>query len=107
MTAFIARNATETIGFIKTEADEALTQWAVNLSKEYISIPTHVYELPYVRKFLSLAPVDKTNSAASTDLADLTTCPLLNSSTRPHLQRRATLKAREDCQENSTRTCTE
>jgi bacterial leucyl aminopeptidase len=49
MTAFIARNATESIGFIKTEADEALTQWAVNLSKEYISIPTHVYELgPYV-----------------------------------------------------------
>jgi bacterial leucyl aminopeptidase len=46
MTAFVARNATESIGFIKTEADKALTQWAVNLSKEYISIPTDVYELP-------------------------------------------------------------
>ena len=46
MTAFVARNSTASIGFIKTEADEALTKWAVGLSKEYISIPTHVYELP-------------------------------------------------------------
>jgi leucyl aminopeptidase len=46
MTAFVARNSTESIAFIKTEADEALTQWAVSLSKEYISIPTDVYELP-------------------------------------------------------------
>ena len=45
MTAFVARNSTESIGFIKTQADEALTEWAVNLSKEYISIPTHVYEM--------------------------------------------------------------
>lgn len=44
MTAYVARNATEIIGFIKTKADEALTEWAVGLSKEYISIPTHVYE---------------------------------------------------------------
>jgi leucyl aminopeptidase len=51
MTAFIARNATESIGFIKTQADKALTEWAVGLSKEYISIPTHVYELPYVYIF--------------------------------------------------------
>ncbi|KAJ5404340.1 peptidase family M28 [Penicillium cosmopolitanum] len=46
MTAFIATNATESIGFIATEADEVLTNWAVNLSQKYISIPTEVYDLP-------------------------------------------------------------
>lgn len=46
MTAFIAANATETIGFIATEADEVLTNWTVNLSRKYISIPTEVYDLP-------------------------------------------------------------
>ncbi|PYI09916.1 peptidase family M28 [Aspergillus sclerotiicarbonarius CBS 121057] len=45
MTAFIARNATETIGFVATQADAALTNWTVNLSREYISIPAEVYEL--------------------------------------------------------------
>ena len=45
MTAFVTRNATESIGFIKTEADAALTDWLVQLGKEYISIPTGVYEL--------------------------------------------------------------
>jgi leucyl aminopeptidase len=45
MTAFIARNATESIGFIKTRADEALTNWTLKLSKEYISIPSDIYEL--------------------------------------------------------------
>lgn len=45
MTAFIAKNATESIGFISTQADDELTKWAVELSKEYLSIPTHVYEL--------------------------------------------------------------
>lgn len=45
MTAFIARNSTESIGFISTQADSALTNWTVNLSKQYISIPTEVYEL--------------------------------------------------------------
>lgn len=45
MTAFIARNATESIGFIKTQSDSALTDWSVALSREYISIPTDVYEL--------------------------------------------------------------
>lgn len=45
MTAFIAKNATETIGFIATEADEVLTNWAVNLSRKYISIPTEIYKL--------------------------------------------------------------
>jgi leucyl aminopeptidase len=46
MTAFIAKNATESIGFIKTEADAPLTDWALKLAKEYISIPAHVYTLP-------------------------------------------------------------
>ncbi|KAF5515400.1 Leucine aminopeptidase 1 [Colletotrichum siamense] len=45
MTAFIARNATESIGFIKTDADAPLTKWAVELSTEYINITTSVYEL--------------------------------------------------------------
>lgn len=45
MTAFIAKNATESIGFIKTDADAPLTSWAVDLSTEYISIPTSVYAL--------------------------------------------------------------
>ncbi|KZL79774.1 peptidase family m28 [Colletotrichum incanum] len=45
MTAFIARNATESIGFIKTDADAPLTRWAVDLSEEYINITTSVYEL--------------------------------------------------------------
>ncbi|KAH8804604.1 peptidase family M28 [Xylogone sp. PMI_703] len=45
MTAFIARNATESIGFIITQADAALTNWTLNLSREYISIPSEVYEL--------------------------------------------------------------
>jgi leucyl aminopeptidase len=52
MTAFIARNATESIGFIKTQADAPLTDWLVNLSKEYISIPAKIYELAgYVDTF--------------------------------------------------------
>lgn len=46
MTAFVARNATESIGFIETEADAPLTKWAVNLAKEYITIPAHIYKLP-------------------------------------------------------------
>ncbi|KAJ5177187.1 peptidase family M28 [Penicillium canariense] len=46
MTAFIAKNSTEIIGFISTEADEILTNWTVNLSKKYISIPTKLYNLP-------------------------------------------------------------
>ena len=45
MTAFIARNTTETISFISTQADAALTDWMVKLSKEYISIPAEVYKL--------------------------------------------------------------
>ncbi|KAJ5769166.1 peptidase family M28 [Penicillium odoratum] len=45
MTAFVARNATETIGFISTQADPALTNWTVALSEKYISIPTQIYDL--------------------------------------------------------------
>ncbi|KAN0121918.1 Zn-dependent exopeptidase [Hyaloscypha variabilis] len=45
MTAFIARNATEEISFISTQADEALTAWMEKLSKEYVSIPAKVYKL--------------------------------------------------------------
>ncbi|TGJ79443.1 hypothetical protein E0Z10_g9319 [Xylaria hypoxylon] len=46
MTAYVARNSTpESIGLIKTEADDALTAWVLSLSKEYISIPTAVYSL--------------------------------------------------------------
>jgi bacterial leucyl aminopeptidase len=45
MTAYIARNATEVIGFISTQADAALTNWTLSLAKEYISIPSKVYEL--------------------------------------------------------------
>jgi leucyl aminopeptidase len=46
MTAFIGRNATETIGFVKTQADAALTDWLVKLSTEYVSVPAEIYELP-------------------------------------------------------------
>lgn len=45
MTGFIARNATETIGFISTQADEPLTNWTLKLSEKYLSIPAKVYEL--------------------------------------------------------------
>lgn len=45
MTAFVARNATESIGFVSTQADEALTNWTVKLGEEYISIPAKIYQL--------------------------------------------------------------
>ncbi|TRX90946.1 hypothetical protein FHL15_008151 [Xylaria flabelliformis] len=46
MTAYIARNSTpESIGMIDTSADDALTNWTIALSKEYISIPAAVYSL--------------------------------------------------------------
>jgi len=46
MTAYVARNSSpESIGLIKTEADDALTLWVLGLSKEYISIPSAVYGL--------------------------------------------------------------
>lgn len=45
MTAFIAKNATETIALIETKADPPLTKWAHNLAKEYSSLPPKVYQL--------------------------------------------------------------
>ncbi|KAM0812139.1 putative Peptide hydrolase [Seiridium cardinale] len=45
MTAYVARNATESIGFIKTQSDMPLTEWALKLAKEYISIDSDIYEL--------------------------------------------------------------
>lgn len=45
MTAYIARNATETIGLIRTEADEKLTDWVKGLADEYLPIEAHVYDL--------------------------------------------------------------
>ncbi|KAJ5725932.1 peptidase family M28, partial [Penicillium malachiteum] len=45
MTAYISRNATESIGFISTQADAALTNWTVELSNKYISIPAKIYDL--------------------------------------------------------------
>lgn len=35
-----------TVGLVKTDADAPLTAWAVELSTQYISIPTSVYDLP-------------------------------------------------------------
>ncbi|KAL1859759.1 hypothetical protein VTK73DRAFT_7455 [Phialemonium thermophilum] len=46
MTGFVARNATENIGFVVSQADEALTNWTVHLAQEYVSLPVGVYELP-------------------------------------------------------------
>ena len=45
MTAFIGRNASESIGIVSTQADPALTNWTAKLAKEYSSIPAHIYEL--------------------------------------------------------------
>lgn len=45
MTAFVAANATESIGFVRTQSDAELTDWAVRLSSEYVAIPAHVYDL--------------------------------------------------------------
>lgn len=45
MTAFIARNATESVGLIETMADGPLTRWALHLAQEYISIPGGIYNL--------------------------------------------------------------
>ncbi|KAH8172477.1 peptidase family m28 domain-containing protein [Sarocladium implicatum] len=45
MTAFVARNATETIGLIRTEANEDLTDWVQTLATEYLPIEAHIYDL--------------------------------------------------------------
>ncbi|KAK3995207.1 leucine aminopeptidase 1 [Cladorrhinum sp. PSN332] len=43
--SFIGRNATESIGLVATQADAPLTNWTIQLSKEYISIPAKIYEM--------------------------------------------------------------
>jgi hypothetical protein len=45
MTAFIAKNSTESIVLVKTEADPELTDWCAKLAKEYIPLPVQVAEL--------------------------------------------------------------
>ena len=45
MTAFIHRNATESINFITDEANDDLTKWAAELSKEYVDVLTRVTTL--------------------------------------------------------------
>jgi len=45
MTAFVARNATESMGILSTQSDPALTNWTVKLAEEYISIPARIYDL--------------------------------------------------------------
>lgn len=45
MTAYVARKANESIGFIRTLSDAPLTEWAAKLAKEYISIPADIYDL--------------------------------------------------------------
>lgn len=46
MVAFLARNSTESIGLIDSNADAALVNWTVSLAKEYSEIPAKVYTLP-------------------------------------------------------------
>ncbi|KAG5921183.1 hypothetical protein E4U53_003826 [Claviceps sorghi] len=45
MTAFVARNATETVGLVQTQADAPLTQRATDLANEYLSIPAKIYKM--------------------------------------------------------------
>lgn len=45
MTAFIARNATESIGLIETDADADLTKWLAGMIEEYSDLPVGVYKL--------------------------------------------------------------
>ncbi len=45
MTAFIAKNATESIGIIETSADKPLTKWVLGLAQEYSDIESAIYQL--------------------------------------------------------------
>ncbi|TQS32721.1 hypothetical protein Golomagni_06956, partial [Golovinomyces magnicellulatus] len=45
MTAFVAKNTTESISLIETDADADLTKWLASLIKEYSSIPVGVHKL--------------------------------------------------------------
>ena len=87
MTAYVTRNRTEEIAFISTSADKALTDWAVKLGREYISIPTQVYQLhPYVDPF----PFCFDEEADQTVVLGLTTCHSPNLVTRLRSPRRGT-----------------
>ncbi|KAJ6444570.1 peptidase [Purpureocillium lavendulum] len=46
MVAFVARNSTESIGLVETDADEPLTNWTMGLAREYTSLPVEAYKLP-------------------------------------------------------------
>lgn len=92
MTAFIATNATESIGFIATEADEVLTNWAVNLSQKYISIPTEVYDLPgYVAPHPFAWKGGRLFLTKSLVMLARTICPTHNSITQLLLRRKEIL----------------
>ncbi|KAM3530968.1 hypothetical protein MY4038_004640 [Beauveria bassiana] len=45
MTAFVAKNATESIGIIETSADKPLTKWVLGLAQEYSEIESAIYQL--------------------------------------------------------------
>ncbi|KAL7419745.1 hypothetical protein Q5752_005661 [Cryptotrichosporon argae] len=45
MTAFIARNATESITLVSTQADDKLTEWTAGLAREYSTLEVAVREL--------------------------------------------------------------
>jgi hypothetical protein len=45
MTAFIHKNATESIYFVSTQADKDLTNWCADLAREYSSLEVGVEEL--------------------------------------------------------------
>jgi hypothetical protein len=53
MTAFVARNVTESISFIITDSDKNLTNWAASVVDEYLSIPAMINELPRSGKTVS------------------------------------------------------
>lgn len=55
MTAFVARNANESIGIIDTSADKPLTEWVLGLAQEYSGIESGIYSLmPSVFSLTSL-----------------------------------------------------
>lgn len=45
MTAYIRHNTTESIGIIRTEADDVLTDWVAKLAKEYSKLNVDIYDL--------------------------------------------------------------
>lgn len=45
MTAYIKHNTTESIGIIRTQADDVLTDWVAKLAKEYSPLKVDVFDL--------------------------------------------------------------